>query len=442
MFGLLAQKLQSIVSRLSGQKSLTEENISEAVAQVRLALLEADVNYGVAKSFVARVKERAVGQQLLKAVSPGQQFIKIVHDELTALMGDKEPQLILSGRPTVLLLCGLQGSGKTTCAAKLACYFRKAHDKKRPLLAACDLQRPAASEQLQTLGAQAQIDVFTLPGARDPLAVARAAHDHAKQQGHDLLIIDSAGRLHVDEPLMAELKALQKAVAPHLTLFVANATTGQDAVNSAKAIADAVQIDGSILTMLDGDARAGAAISIRQVTGKPLLFEGIGERLEDLQLFHPVSMADRILGMADTINLVKRAQEFVSEEEAAALNKKLRKAAFTFSDYLEQLGKFEKMGSLSRLAKMLPATMDTSRLGEAESNLARLKAIICSMTLRERDGVEELNMGRRRRIAKGSGTSLDDVNRLIKQFSQAKLLLRDTSKRKALGKILGGGAWR
>lgn len=442
MFESLTEKLQSTMSRLLGKGALTEDNVSEAVSQVRLALLEADVNYSVAKTLVRRIKEQAIGQQIIQSVSAGQQFIKIVHDELAALMGEGEPQLHIAGRPTIVLVCGLQGSGKTTSVAKLACYLRKHHDKKKPLLAACDLQRPAAIQQLQTLGKQAEADVFVAHGLKDPIKVAKAALDYAKDEGHDLLIIDSAGRLHVDEALMTELKELKRRLSPHLTLFVANATTGQDAVNSAKAIADAIEIDGSILTMLDGDTRAGAAISIREVTGKPLLFEGIGERLEDLQLFNAVSMADRILGMGDTINLVKRAQEHVSEAEAEALEKKLRKASFTYSDYLSQLSKLEKMGPLRGLLKMLPLPIDSSALDGMEANVGRLKAMIQSMTPSERDGAVELSIGRRRRIARGSGASLDDVNRFVKNFSQTKQMLRDTKKRKVLSKILGGGAWR
>lgn len=443
MFESLTGKLREVISRLVGKGELTEENVSEAVSQVRLALLEADVNYGVAKTFVRRVKEKAVGQQVVKSVSAGQQFIKIVHDELAALMGGEErPQLTLRGRPTVILLCGLQGSGKTTVSAKLALYFRKHHGKTRPLLAACDLQRPAAVQQLQTLGRQAEVDVFAIEGARDPVKVAQAALEHARHEGHDLLIIDSAGRLHVDEALMTELKELKRKLDPHLTLFVANATTGQDAVNSAKAIGDAVDIDGSVLTMLDGDTRAGAAISIREVTGKPLLFEGIGERLQDLQLFNALSMADRILGMGDTINLVRMAQEHVSEEEARQMEKKLRKASFTYGDYLSQLSRLEKLGPLQGLLKMLPLPVDASAMEGMESKMGRMKAMIRSMTPTERDGEVELDINRRRRIARGSGTSLDDVNRFVKSFSQTKRLLRDSKKRKVLGKMLGGGAWR
>jgi signal recognition particle subunit SRP54 len=442
MFESLTEKLQGVFSKLAGKGKLTEENISDAVREVRLALLEADVNYGVTKTFVKRVKEKALGQQVVKSVAPGQQFIKVVHDELAALMGGEEPQLQLKGRPTVILLCGLQGSGKTTASAKLARWLGKHHDKQRPLLAACDLQRPAAIEQLKTLGDQADVPVFTIEGEKNPLKVAKAALKEAEISGNDLLIIDSAGRLHVDEALMEELKQLKKLARPHLTLFVANATTGQDAVKSAQAVDEAVTIDGTILTMLDGDTRAGAAISVAEVTGKPLLFEGVGERLDDLQLFNPSSMADRILGMGDTINLVKRAQEQISDEDARKLEKKIRKASFTYADYLTQFEKFEKMGPLKGLLKMLPLPLDKGALAGMEDNVKRVKAMVRSMTPAEAKNNVELNMSRRRRIARGSGSSLEEVNRFIKGFAQTKRLLKDGKRRKQLGKMLGGNAWR
>lgn len=441
MFESLTEKLQGVFAKLAGKGKLTEDNIADAVREVRLALLEADVNYSVTKTFVRRVKEKALGQKVVKSVSPGQQFIKVVHDELAVLMGTKEPQLQLQGRPTIVLLCGLQGSGKTTTAAKLARWLGKHHDKQRPLLAACDLQRPAAIEQLKVLGSQAGVPVFAIEGEKKPIKVAKAALEEARIGGHDLLIIDSAGRLHVDEALMEELKQLKKQLKPHLTLFVANATTGQDAVNSAKAVDEAVAIDGTILTMLDGDTRAGAAISVAEVTGKPLLFEGVGERLDDLQLFNPASMADRILGMGDTINLVKRVQEQISDDEGKKLEKKIRKASFTYADYLSQFEKMEKMGPLRGLLKMLPLPIDKGALAGMEDNVKRIKAMVRSMTAEEADNSVELNMSRRRRIARGSGNSLEEVNRFVKSFAQTKRLLKDGKRRKQLGKMLGGNSW-
>ncbi len=444
MLGALTEKLQGVFSRLGGKKTLTEDNISEAMQEVRHALLEADVNYGVTKTFIKRVKEKALGQDLIKSVSPGQQFIKIVHDELVLLMGGEEVSLPLSKKREsaldIIMICGLQGSGKTTQCAKLALYLKKHHGKAKPLLAACDLQRPAAIRQLQTLSEQAGVTSFTLEGAKSPLDVAKAALDHAKRGGFDLLIVDTAGRLHVDLPLMEELKAIREVLQPDLIFFVANATTGQDAVNSAAAVNAAVPITGTILTMLDGDTRGGAAISIREVTGKPLLFEGIGEKLVDLQLFHPVSMADRILGMGDTINLVKRAQEHFNEDEARLLEKKLRKSSFTFQDYLAQCEKLEKMGPLKGLLKMLPLPFDAGALDGMEEKMKMVKAIIRSMTKAEMRGLCEIDISRRRRIARGSGTNLDEVNKLLKSFRQTKLALKQTKNRKQLDKLFGGVA--
>ncbi|MGE3954260.1 MAG: signal recognition particle protein [Parachlamydiales bacterium] len=437
MFSLLSDKLQGIFSKAFGGKTLTEENLTEGIREVRLALLEADVHYGVAKKLIQRVKEEALGERVTKSVKPAEQFVKILHDELVALMGSEEAPLNLKGYPAVILMCGLQGSGKTTQSVKLACYLKR--EGKRVLVAACDLARPAAVEQLKTLGRGVEVDIFSLEGEKRPLAVAESALSHAKRERYDALIVDTAGRLHVDEPLMEELSLLKKRLNPDEVLFVANATTGQDAVKSASEIDGRIGITGSILTMLDGDARGGAAISIREVTGKPLKFEGVGEKPGDLQLFNPHSMADRILGMGDVVNLVKRAQEVVSEEEAEKLQKKLRKATFTYEDYLSQMQKVKKIGSMSKILKMLPLKgVDTSMLEGSDGELAKVESIILSMTPRERNLIDELSMGRRRRIAMGSGRDLAEVNRLIKGFNRTKTLFRKGPGKQQLDKMLGG----
>lgn len=442
MLGALTQKMQGLVQKLTPKKKLTEENISESVNEVRLALLEADVNYGVAKTLVKRVKEKALGDDVIKSVSPGQQFIKIVHDELAALMGGEEASLCLEGKPPVIMMCGLQGSGKTTHCVKVAAYLKKEGKAKNPLIAACDLQRPAAIAQLQTLGEQAGISVFTLPGETSPLKVAKQAYEKAGQE-HDLLILDTAGRLHIDEQLMDELEAIRNATKPSEILFVANAATGQDAVNSATEFNKRLEVTGSILTMLDGNTRGGAAISIREVTGKPLKFEGIGEKVDDIQLFNPTSMADRILGMGDTINLVRKAQEHINEEEAEALEKKMRTASFTYDDYLSQMQMVKKMGSLKGLLSMLPGMGAMGDLNLDDKEFLKVEAIIQSMTPRERMEKCDLTVPRRKRIAKGSGTKLDDVNRLAKSFKQAKQLFKNMPNKKNMEKMMGGlTSWR
>jgi signal recognition particle subunit SRP54 len=425
MFGSLTQKFQQTFSFLKGQKSMSEENIADAVRQVRLALLDADVNYSVASQFVKRVKEKAIGDAVLKSVSPGDQFISVVHDELVALMGQEEACIEFKGTPSVFLLCGLQGSGKTTQCAKLAAFMQKKYPGKRTLLAACDLQRPAAIEQLKKLGTQISLPVFFIEGEKDPVTVAREAKRKAEKEGFDLLIIDTAGRLHIDEELMGQLQEIKKAVDPHEVLFVASAATGQDAVKTAVEFDQKVGITGTILTMLDGSARAGAAISIREVTQKPLKFEGIGEKIADLQLFNPQSMADRILGMGDVINLVRIAQEHVDEKESADLEKKMLKASFTYDDYLKQMGMIKKMGPLKSLLKMLPGMSEMGEFDFDEKEFSRIEAMISSMTKAERMEKEELVPSRRRRIAKGSGSSVDDVNRMVKGFKKLKQFCKE-----------------
>ncbi len=438
MFGSLTEKLTNVFSSLAGKKKLTEDNIADAVREVRLALLDADVNYSVVKNFVKIVKEKALGDAVIKSVTPGQQFVKLVHDELVALMGGAEAVLQLNEMPSIVMLCGLQGAGKTTHAAKLAKFLKKKEYQKKPLLVACDLQRPAAVEQLKTLGLQIDVPVFSIPGEKSPLAVAKAALQFAKEQRHDALIIDTAGRLHIDEPLMEELSKLKKLLSPQEILFVANAATGQDAVTTATEFDKQLGVTGTILTMLDGDTRAGAAISIKEMTGKPLKFEGVGEKLDDLQLFNPRSMADRILGMGDTINLVKKAQEHISEEEAKNLEEKMRKASFTYEDYLKQMGAVRKMGSLKGLMKMLPGFSKLPDLDTSEKEFYKMEAIILSMTPRERQEKDELDMGRIKRIARGSGTSIADVNKLKKSFKKSKLLFKHAPNKKMLEKMMGG----
>lgn len=442
MLGTLTEKMQGLLSRLAGKSKLTEENVAEAVSEVRMALLEADVNYSVAKTFIKRVKEKVLGDAVLKAVSPGQQFIKIVHDELVELMGGQEAVLNLTGKPAIVMMCGLQGSGKTTHCAKLAHYLRKQKKCKNPLLAACDLQRPAAIEQLQTLGRQHNLSVFALLQEKDPVKVAQAALVKAKEEGYDLLIIDTAGRLHIDEELMKQLQEIKRVVQPQEILFIANAATGQDAVTVAEAFNSQVEVTGTILTMLDSNMRGGAAISIREMTGKPLKFEGVGEKIDDLQPFNPSSMADRILGMGDTINLVRRAQEHFDEKEAEKLEKKIRTATFTFEDYLKQIQTVKKMGSFKSLMGMLPGMGSLKEMQIDDKEFLKVEAMIQSMTLEERMCLCELSVPRRRRISKGSGTTMDDINRLIKSFKQARQFFKNMPNMKQIQKLMGGSQWR
>lgn len=442
MLGTLTEKFQQLFAKLTGKGKLSEANIAEAAEQVRLALLEADVHFGVAKALVQRVRDKALGEAVLKSVTPGQLFVKIVHDELVALMGGSEAELNLSGKPAVIMLCGLQGSGKTTQCAKLAKYLKRKSLCKQPLLVACDLQRPAAVQQLITLGEQAGVSVFSSTATRDPIEVAKQALQKAQQQGNDLIIFDTAGRLHIDEEMMQQLERLKALVKPSEVLFVANAATGQDAVNVAAEFNKRVEMTGTILTMLDGNTRGGAAISIREVTGKPLKFEGIGEKLDDIQLFHPKSMADRILGMGDTINLVKKAQEHISEQDAQKLEDKIRKAAFTYEDYLGQIQMVKKMGSLKGLLGMLPGMSSMKGLGDFnEKEFFKVEAIIQSMTPGERAEKDEIIPGRRKRIARGSGTRLEDVNKLVKSFKQAKQFFKNMPANKNLQKMVGGNLW-
>lgn len=438
MFGALTEKFQTVFSKLVGQKKLTEDNIQEAVDEVRLALLEADVQYSIVKTFVKRVKEKAVGQELIKSVEPGQQFAKIVHDELIALMGGEVEGLVLKKRPAVLMLCGLQGSGKTTQAVKIAHLLKKQKEFVNPCVVACDLQRPAAREQLQTLAEHAAISYFGIPNTKNPLEVAKEALKKAKDHGWDLLIFDTAGRLHIDDALMQELKEIHTLIQPEEVLFVANAALGQDAVKVAQNFHEKIAITGTILTMLDGTSRAGAAISIREATQRPLKFEGIGERIEDIQPFNPTSMADRILGMGDTINLVRRAQEHIEEEEAKKIEEKLMRATFTYEDYLKQMQIMKKMGSMKSILGMLPGMSMIKDFEIDDEEFFKMEAMIQSMTNQERQERCELSISRRKRVARGSGTSIDQVNKLVKSFKQTKQFFKNAPNMKQLQKLMGG----
>lgn len=442
MLGALTEKMQQLLAKVAGTKKLTENNVAEAVSEIRLALLEADVNYSVAKALVKKIKDKALGEEVVKSVTPSQQFIKIVHDELVELMGGNEASLDLGQKPTVIMMCGLQGSGKTTHCAKLANFLKKNKQCRNPLLAACDLQRPAAVQQLQKLGSQNGINVFTISGETNPIKVAKSALEKAKQEKHDVLIVDTAGRLHIDNELMEQLVLLKETLQPSEILFVANAATGQDAVNVAAEFNKRVAVTGTILTMLDSDARGGAAISIREVTGKPLKFEGIGEKIDDLQVFNPSSMADRILGMGDTINLVRKAQEHIDEEDAKKLEKKIRSASFTYEDYLKQIQMVKKMGSFKSLLGMLPGMGGLKDLNFDDKEFYKVESMIQSMTPGERAEKNELSVPRRKRIAKGSGTKMDDINRLVKSFKQAKQFFKNMPNMKNLEKMMGGSLWR
>jgi signal recognition particle subunit SRP54 len=442
MFGTISEKFFSIFSKLGSQKTITAENIHDAVNEVRLALLEADVQYSIAKNFIKRVKEKAEGVELIKTISPGQQFAKIVHDELVALMGNEEKGVEFKKKPALCMMAGLQGSGKTTSCVKLANYLKKKGSYIRPCVVACDLLRPAAIHQLQTLALSSDVACFSIDTLASPLEVAKKALKEATSAQWDILIFDTAGRLHVDDLLMEELHELQRVIEPEEILFCANAALGQDAVHSAEAFSQRIDITGTILTMLDGTARAGAALTISEITKKPLKFEGIGERVEDFQPFNPISMADRILGMGDTINLVRRVEEHVKKEDAVKLEEKLRKASFTFNDYLIQTKTMKKMGSMKSLFSMLPGFQQLKDFDFDDNELFRLEAIVLSMTEKEREEACELTMSRRKRIAKGSGTSLDDVNKMVKSFKQTKEFFKNMPNKKMLGKLLGGNIWR
>ena len=426
MFQGLSDRLNDIFKRLRGFGRLSEDNIAEALREVRLALLEADVNVKVVRSFLERVRERAVGRDVLESLTPGQQVVKVVYEELAALMGGTANRLRTAGQPpTVLMLVGLQGSGKTTTAGKLARLLRG--QGQRPLLVAADLQRPAAQDQLVTLGGMVEVEVYRAAGATSPVAVCREALSHAKARMLDPVILDTAGRLHVDEPLMEELRAIKAELKPTEILMVADAMTGQDAVNSAAAFHQALALTGYILTKLDGDTRGGAALSIRSVTGAPIKFVGLGEKLDALEVFHPERMASRILGMGDVLSLVEKAEQAVDQKQAAVLQKKLKAQTFTLEDFRDQLRQVRGMGPLDQLIGMIPGLSRVKGLPDSaqqEKELKRVEAIIDSMTPGERRRPEVLNGSRRKRIADGSGTSVTDVNRLLKQFGEMQKMMR------------------
>lgn len=416
-FESLSEKLNNIFKKLRGKGRLTETDVKEAMRQVRMVLLEADVSYKVVKDFVKTVSEKAAGTEILESLNPAQMVIKIVNEEMTALMGGQAVKLNYSSKvPSIVMVVGLQGAGKTTNTAKLAAWVKK-HQNKRPLLVACDIYRPAAIKQLETVGAQVGIPVFQM-GQSNPVDIAKAAVEHARRHGNDLIFLDTAGRLHVDEELMEELKNIKAAVDPAEILLTVDAMTGQDAVNAAAAFDEALGITGVMLTKMDGDARGGAALSVRAVTGKPVKFVGMGEKLDAIEVFHPDRMASRILGMGDVLTLIEKAEQAVDEKKAAEMAEKLMKSRFTLQDYLEQMRSIKNMGSMEDILAMVPG-MDAKALKGAqidEKAMARTEAIILSMTAKERNNPSILNASRKRRIAAGSGTSVVEVNRLLKGF--------------------------
>ena len=433
MFDNLSERLERSFKILKGEGKITEINVAETLKDVRRALLDADVNYKVAKSFTDTVKEKALGQNVLTAVKPSQLMVKIVHDELTKLMGGDTAEIELKGRPAVILMSGLQGSGKTTFSGKLA-RMLKTKKNRKPLLVACDVYRPAAIEQLKVLGQQIEVPVYCELDSKDPVQIALNAIQEAKVKGYDLVIVDTAGRLAVDEQMMNEIEAIKNAINPDETLFVVDSMTGQDAVNTAREFNERLDFNGVVLTKLDGDTRGGAALSIRTVVNKPIKFVGTGEKLDAIDQFHPARMADRILGMGDIVSLVERAQEQYDEEEAKRLQKKIQKNQFDFNDFLTQIHQIKKMGNLKELASMIPGVGKAIKDIDIDDNAFKsIEAIIYSMTPEERTHPEILNGTRRTRIAKGSGTSIQEVNRLLKQFDQTRKMMKMVTGSKMAG---------
>lgn len=431
MFENLSERLERSFKILKGEGRITEVNVAETLKDVRKALLDADVNYKVAKTFTDTVKNKAIGQNVLTSIQPGQLMIKIVHDELTTLMGGETAEINYEGHPAVILMSGLQGSGKTTFSSKLANYLKKKKNR-NPLLAACDVYRPAAIDQLKVLGEQIGVPVYSEPENKNPVEIAQNAIKEAKQKGYNLVIIDTAGRLAVDEAMMQEIAAIKNAINPSETLFVVDSMTGQDAVNTAKEFNDRLDFTGVILTKLDGDTRGGAALSIRTVVDKPIKFIGTGEKMEAIDMFHPNRMADRILGMGDVVSLVERAQEQFDEEEAKKLQRKLARNQFDFNDFLNQINQIKKMGNIKDLMAMIPGVGKAVKDLDIDDNAFKsVEAIIHSMTPKERANPDIINTSRRERIARGSGTTIQEVNRLMKQFEQ----IRKTMKTVAGGKF-------
>jgi signal recognition particle subunit SRP54 len=436
MFDNLSDKLERALKTLKGQGKITEINVAETLKEVRKALLDADVNYKVAKTFTDTVKEKALGQNVLTAVSPSQLLVKITHDELTQLMGGQMEEIFLGGNPTIILMSGLQGSGKTTFTGKLA-NFLKTKKGKKPLLVACDVYRPAAIDQLHVLGEQIGVDVFSNKEEKNPIKIAEAAIKQAKENGNSIVLIDTAGRLAVDEQMMTEIADLKKAINPNEILFVVDAMTGQDAVNTAKAFNDRLDFDGVVLTKLDGDTRGGAALSIKSVVNKPIKFIGTGEKMEALDVFYPERMADRILGMGDVVTLVERAQEQFNEEEARKLSKKIAKNQFDFNDFLSQLQQIKKMGNIKDLVGMIPGVGKAMKDAEINDDAFKgIEAIIGSMTPKERTQPEILNGSRRQRISKGSGQSIQEVNKLLKQFEDTRKMMRMMGDKNQMAKLM------
>lgn len=431
MFENLSDKLERSFKLLKGEGKITELNVAETLKEVRRSLLDADVNYKIAKDFTNRVKEKALGMNVLTAVKPGQMMVKIVHDELAELMGGKNVDINLKGNPAIILMSGLQGSGKTTFSGKLANLLKTKRGKK-PLLVAGDVYRPAAIEQLKVVGQQIEVPVFSVEDCKDPVKIAQEAIRQAKANGNDVVIVDTAGRLAIDEEMMAEIEAIKKAVNPEETLFVVDSMTGQDAVNTAKEFNERLDFDGVVLTKLDGDTRGGAALSIRTVVNKPIKFVGTGEKLEAVDAFHPERMADRILGMGDIVSLVEKAQEQFDAEEAKKLQKKLSKNQFNFNDFLKQIQQIKKMGNIKDLASMIPGVGKAIKDIDIDDNAFKgIEAIIQSMTAKERSNPDIINSSRRQRIARGSGTSIQEINRLLKQFEQTRKMMKAASAFKA-----------
>ena len=425
----LSSRLQEVTRKLRGKARITESDLKEMLREVKLALLEADVNYKIVKEFNNRIQEKALGQDVLKSLTPGQQVIKIVKDELVELLGGTESKINFSPNPpTVIMLIGLQGSGKTTTAGKLANLLRK--QGKKPLLVACDVYRPAAIKQLQVVGKQLNIPVFANENSKDVVHIAKQAMNVAMSKMNDVVIIDTAGRLHIDEALMEELKKLKSEIKPHEILLVVDSMTGQDAVNVATSFSENVGLDGVVLTKLDGDTRGGAALSVKKVTGKPIKFAATGEKLSDIEVFHPERMASRILGMGDILSVIEKAEESFNQEEALKLEQKLRKQEFDLDDYLSQLRQIKKMGSFSSLLKMIPGMNQLKDVKVDDKEFVKIEAIICSMTKKEKRNTKLLNGSRRLRIAKGSGTTVQDVNKFIKSFEMTQSMVKKMKNQK------------
>ena len=438
LFENLSERIQGSLKKLTQRGKLTEKDVNAALREVKLALLEADVNYKVVKEFIAKIKERAIGTEILESLNAGQQVVKVVNEELTDLMGGRAEALKIEGMPAVLMLCGLQGAGKTTMAAKLA--KKISEQGHAPLLVACDVYRPAAIKQLKVVGEQVAVPVFSIEGSQEPVRIAKESIDYARQNGRDVVILDTAGRLQIDEALMQELQDIVSIVEPKETLLVVDAMTGQEAVNVAQTFEDRLSLTGVILTKLDGDARGGAALSIRSATGKPIKYVGVGEKLEDIEVFHPDRMASRILGMGDVLSLIEKAQDAYDEKQARDLSAKIRKQQFDLNDFLDQLQQLKKMGSMQDLLGMIPG-MNKKQLQNAnvnEKDLVYTEAIILSMTLKERANPSIINGKRRKRIAMGSGTTVQQVNQLLKQYKEMKKMMKQMTNMQKQFKRRGG----